>query len=127
MKLPILTTTRIAKRTDGLMQDSASHCTLHYTNSQRTAQMTVTYSMGSAHKQPPTALDVLGSLFSDASCVGDAPGQDFYQFCDELGYDQDSRKTEKTYKACQSISVRLHKLLGSDHEALRQHCESEGV
>ncbi len=129
MKLPILTTTRIASRPDHDTQwndKGASHwrCMLGYgEKGVNWAEMTVTYSMGSAHKKPPTALDVLGSFFSDASCAGES----FADFCGNCGYDKDSILALKTYKACQSISVRLHKLLGSDYTALEAHCQEMGV
>ena len=71
------------------------------------ARMSVYYSQGSAHTESPTLADVLTSLRSDAT----APAS-FADFCSECGYDQDSRKAEKTWKACRSIAVRMRKLLG---------------
>jgi hypothetical protein len=34
----------------------------------------------------------------------------------ELGYDSDSRKAEKTYKACEKIAKDLRRLLGDDFD-----------
>jgi hypothetical protein len=42
--------------------------------------------------QPPTAYDVL-------ACLQKYPVYDFADFCSEFGYDEDSRKAYKTYKA----------------------------
>lgn len=63
---------------------------------------------GSAHKEPPTASDTLECLLSDASL-----GQlDFCEFCGELGYDTDSRRARRTWRACQRTESRLLILLG---------------
>lgn len=83
--------------------------------------MSVWYSMGSAHTGEPKVLDVVGSLVMDASCE-----DTFKDFCDSFGYDQDSRKAEKVWKACQSIKVRLHKLLGSDFDAIANRVREAG-
>ena len=74
------------------------------------ARMTVYYSQGCAHTQDPTLAEVLQSLRMDASSAGES----FPRWCDEFGCDPDSRKAEKTWKACRSIAIRLRKLIGSD-------------
>lgn len=76
------------------------------------ARMTTYFSMGYGHngKAPEMAM-VLDSLASDASLAGD---NSFEDFCSELGYDPDSRKAEKTYKACKHSASRLEKFLGSE-------------
>jgi hypothetical protein len=73
------------------------------------ARMTVPYHQGSAHTKAPTIADVLGSLRMDANCP-----DSFKDFCSEFGYYTDSRKAEKIWKACQSIKLRMRKLLGKD-------------
>ena len=97
------------------MEDSANmdhwRCTLTYEG----RRMSVYYSMGSGHHgKEPTALEVLDCLAMDATYADES----FADFCGNCGYDTDSRKAERIYKACQSINVRLHKLLGADFEAV---------
>jgi hypothetical protein len=61
----------------------------------------------------PTALEVMGSLVSDARCVKDVTARDF---CSEFGYVDDdgsmSRKGLDTYLACQDAEHKLRDLLG---------------
>lgn len=77
-----------------------------------TARMTAHFSMGYGHHgAEPTAADVLDCLASDSSSVDQS---DFETWCGDLGYDPDSRKAEKTYKACQHAAKRLKAFLGDD-------------
>lgn len=123
MNLPTLTATRIYSRPDNEPLHPGSsrwRCTLNH----KGRRISVTYSMGSAHTKEPKAIEVLGSLFSDAQCADSS--RDYRDFSRDLGYDEDSIKGLKTYKACQSINIRLHKLLGSDYESLETHCRDAG-
>lgn len=75
--------------------------------------MTLVFSMGMAHRgKEPEVADVLDCLASDASGIENSPS--FEDWCSEYGYDTDSRKAEKTFKACEHQSKRLKKLLGED-------------
>ena len=92
----------------------ATHYRCHFTcNGKR---MSVPYHMGLAHKNPPTMWKVLSCLFSDA----DSAGESFESWASDMGMDTDSRKAEKTYKACQSIAKRLDALFGSNLEVWRE-------
>lgn len=94
-------------------------CTLRHQG----RRMSVVYSMGRGHNgMEPQAKEVLESLFLDASS---ASARDFADFCAEFGYDTDSRRAERIYKACQSTAMRLRKLLGDDYEAVRATVEGE--
>lgn len=65
----------------------------------------------------PHAADVLYSLVLDSS----ACDQSFDHWCDEFGYDTDSRKALETYLACQENSNKLHKVFsGAQLEKLRE-------
>jgi hypothetical protein len=64
----------------------------------------------------PCQWTVLDSLFLDAGC-GD---QTFVDFCDDLGYNNDSISALKTYMACQENGVKLRKALGKDFEKIRK-------
>lgn len=62
------------------------------------------------HKRPvaPCAADVLCSLIHDSSAVG----QSFESWCEEFGYNSDSRKAERLYHACQENADKLVRVLG---------------
>lgn len=74
-------------------------------------RMTLTFSMGYGHGgHSPEVEDVLDCLASDASSAG----MGFNEFCDEFGYDSDSRSAERTYKALEHQDKRLRNFLGMD-------------
>lgn len=58
----------------------------------------------------PTVEQVLECLLSDAS--GIANGESFEEFCDEYGYDNDSRTAEKIYLSTIEQTTRLKAFLG---------------
>jgi len=70
----------------------------------------IDYSMGSAHRGPPSARDVLGCLLSDVESVVD---RTFEEFCSDLGFDEDSRRAERAFKSCCRIDRDMHLFLGS--------------
>lgn len=78
----------------------------------RTKKFSVYFSQGSAHKKPPTLEDVLDCLASDASTIENSSS--FEDWASELGYEQDSRKAEKTYNFCLKQSQKLKEFLGLD-------------
>lgn len=75
-------------------------------------QMTVPFSMGYAHSDEPTAVDVLDCLASDAASIENA--RSFEDWADELGYDPDSRKAYSTYTTVQKQADQLKRLLGDE-------------
>ena len=79
----------------------------------RHASMSLTFSQGLAHTEPPKLADVLDCIASDASCIENAAT--FEDFAGDLGYDEDSREAERTYNACKAQTEQLVELL--DHEA----------
>ena len=89
-------------------------CTLIYgAMSGRKARMTVHFSKGFGHHgQEPTVAEVLDCLASDASGVDGC--RDFADWCNEYGYEVDSRKAEKTWQACRHQTTRLENFLGQD-------------
>ena len=72
-----------------------------------------------------TAKDVLESLFLDASSYENA--RDFTDFASDMGYDEDSRKAEATYKACGRIAAKLHQLLGDQYDNLSNRIEADNA
>jgi len=76
-------------------------------------RMTLVFSKGYGHKgTPPTVAGVLDCLQSDARTAEDCAS--FEDFCSDLGYDSDSRKAEKLYKAVQRQTDKLRRFLGAD-------------
>ena len=75
-------------------------------------EFTTYFSQGSAHTKEPTVADVLDCIASDASCVENY--QTFEDFAAGLGYDPDSRKTERTFKTIQKQMHSLKRFLGRE-------------
>ena len=80
-------------------------------------QMTLYFSQGYGVEGEPTLESVLSCLISDSYC-----GRSFQDFCDNLGYDNDSRKAEKTFKATLKQTSKLKKLLDNKFNDLAS-CE----
>ncbi|MHC4429759.1 MAG: hypothetical protein ACYS0D_14330 [Planctomycetota bacterium] len=72
-------------------------------------RLTTEFHQGSAHTSEPTAADVLSCLVSDAASV--EYEDSFEAWAESLGYDTDSRKAERTYKACTRIRDRVRRFL----------------
>ncbi len=77
-------------------------------------QLTTYFSMGYPQSKDPEAVAVLDCLISDAQSVECAQG--FEDWAVGLGYDPDSRKAERTYKACEAMGVKVQQFLGNDWE-----------
>jgi len=74
------------------------------------ARMIVHFSKGSGHHGEPAELpEVLDSLAMDAAGIVNA--RDFADWCAEYSYDTDSRKAERTFKACKRQAASLRSLL----------------
>ena len=80
-------------------------------------QMTLFFSQGYGVEGVPTLESVLSCLISDSYC-----GSSFQDFCENLGYDNDSRKAEKTFKAILKQTSKLKKLLDNKFNDLAS-CE----
>ena len=100
---------------------SASHYRVKFRMNRHT--MTSYFSMGVAHTKEPTAIDVLSCLASDSA------GIDFHCFEEwsrNYGYDTDSRKAERTYRACEKAAANLRRFLGDEaYNELLYHVDSE--
>ena len=71
-------------------------------------RMTVYFSKGLGLHGQPTINEVWDTITEDAASI---EGQDFSEFCSNYGYDEDSRKAERTFKACQHSAARLANFL----------------
>jgi hypothetical protein len=84
--------------------------------------MTLYFSMGLGLKGEPTAADVLDCLSSDASTIENASG--FEDWANELGFDADSRKAERSYRVTERQTKNLQGFLGDDaYQQLLYHTE----
>lgn len=112
-------TIRRAKRTDSNpnMDDSVNmdhwvvQLSIRSPKDRHGRTMTIHFSMGYGHggKQPDVE-EVMNALVSDF--VDDSAS--FEDWCAEIGYDTDSRKAERTFKACQKETKNLRRFLGDD-------------
>lgn len=73
------------------------------------------YHMGSAHCREPEGHEVLHCLIDDARSVQYARG--FEDWARGLGYEPDSRKAERIYRACEKTARDLRKFLGTELHA----------
>jgi hypothetical protein len=82
------------------------------------SRMTLVFSKGIGHNgEPPTLEEILDCLASDAA--GFENTRNFEDWCSEYGYETDSRRAERVYKAIQNQVARLKNLLGhSAYETL---------
>ena len=88
------------------------------------AKMVLYFSQGSALRSPPTAEDVLDCLASDAVGVCDA--RSFEEWASDYGYEEDSRKAEKTFRAAEKQTAKLRRFLGyADFDLLVSETERE--
>lgn len=87
-----------------------------------THSMSVPYSQGSAHRLPPALADVLDCLALDAESIESE--RSFNGWCASLGFDSDSRKAEKTYRACMEQAFALRQMLdGAAYDELLHRVE----
>lgn len=109
----------ISERPDGNMTDMPAGSTHWQILLKRGGkEMTVYYSMGPAHTGTPNYIDVFNSLLTDTSNI---EGADFEEWAENLGWDSDSRKAERAFKACQETLLNLRQLFGeSELEDLRE-------
>lgn len=120
----ITMTTEPTDRNPNMADDEWGRTASHYKCKLRRPghQMTVYFSMGSAHTKEPTAEDVINSVAGDAASIENARG--FEDWAADLGYDTDSRKAARVYKACQAEAEKLRRFAGNDYDALLFDTES---
>ncbi len=78
----------------------------------RRSQLTTFFSVGYGWTREPNAEDLLECLASDAASIENA--RSFEEWAGEMGYDEDSRKAERTFKICQQQAAKLKRFLGED-------------
>lgn len=73
------------------------------------------YLDGRKYPVKPSLESVLDCLISDAASIVNS-GLKFEDWCAEYGYDEDSRKAEKTFNACKEQAQALERFIGSDED-----------
>lgn len=68
------------------------------------------FSMGSAYSGGPQMADVFHCLLMDSDGI---EGNDFESWAADYGYDTDSRKAERTFRACQKTLLDLKRLFSA--------------
>jgi hypothetical protein len=114
-----LTCRRVGSRPDnvGDWQPDARHFHCRLTSGRRSFGFY--FSQGSAHTADPTISDVLDCMVSDANGYDNAT--DFEDWASEYGYETDSRKAERTYRAVKKQAEQLRRTVGdSAYEALKE-------
>lgn len=107
---------RVDSRPDKLMseQPDMRHWRVRLSCGRRS--FSLYFSQGSAHTQPPTLTDVLSCIVSDAqsyeNCAPRSSSSNFESWCSDLGYDPDSRKAERIYKAVKKQAEQLKRTVG---------------
>ena len=91
-------------------------CTLKWPEAPKSEWMTVRYSQGLGIGHDPMIDDVLSCLALDAD--GIESSRNFTDWCNEYGYDTDSRTAERIYKACKRQTDKLREFLGNQYDTL---------
>ncbi len=70
----------------------------------------IAHTIAFRRKWTPDAIEILWAIARD----GDALESTFEDWASDFGYDADSRKAEKIYRACQDNALRLRKILSPE-------------
>jgi hypothetical protein len=97
---------------DGLFSKKHYKCRLGF----KGRTLTTDFYQGMGCTEEPVIPDVISSLCLDAS----AGMEDFPFFCSSFGYDTDSMKANKLWKACKATVPKLKRFLG---DAFNETCE----
>lgn len=103
-------------REDGEDGDRWQHNSYKVRISYQGRRMTVPWRQGLGITDDPNAEDVMESLLLDAAGFENA--RDFEDWAAEYGYDTDSRQAERVYRAVESQTKKLEKLLGDDYQRM---------
>lgn len=96
------------------------HWKISLKNKKNGKRMTIQYSKGYGHKgAPPDIVDAIATLCGDSYFTD----LTFDEFCDELGYDNDSRKAHRTYLNVIKQGKKFEEFLGEDLEEMRELCQ----
>lgn len=79
-------------------------------------RLTVDWYQGQLITRDPDAGSVIGALLMDAQ----AGEMEFSEFASDLGYDEDSRKAERIWKATRALAPKLRRLLGDDFDTFNE-------
>lgn len=116
-KLSITATNEYAD-SNKLMDDQPMNhyrTTLHRSTADgRPKRVTITFSKGLGLQGEPTATEVIECMIMDAQGLENS--RYFKDWAADYGYDEDSRKAEKVYKAVNWQTLKLKRFLGGYYE-----------
>lgn len=95
--------------------DDARHFRVKLKNKALGTSMTTYFSQGAAWDTPPTTENVLGCLLDDVRTAVEP----FSDWADNFGYDTDSRRAHKTWKAVRRQTRKLTAFLGNQYTLQR--------
>jgi len=90
----------------------ADGCHWRVTLNREGLEFSIFYSQHKSNEKDPQLYDVMGCLASDASTS--EASDTFDEWCDNFGYDTDSRQAERIYNQCRKQSADLKTFLGGD-------------
>lgn len=90
-----------------------NHHRVTVTNAETRRSTSFSFWASIAHPQLSSEYDVINAFrcFVDDAICGNLS---FSEFCDELGYDEDSRKAYSTWNACKRHAEQLTRIYGGD-------------
>ena len=106
----VLTSQKVSERKDKLMDNAEMDhwdCTLMYEGS----TYGFYFSKGLGHEGAPPNIEEILDCFKSDLAYNDL---DFNEFCEDLGYDDDSIKDKKIYRAIRAQNEAVIDLLGED-------------
>lgn len=103
----ICSAVRVTDRPDGLMSDIPGANHYRVLVKRHNIEFMLYFSKGSALTGEPKLSEVMYSLLSDAY---DVEGNGFEEWADNYGFDTDSRRAERMFKACQKTLLNLKTL-----------------
>lgn len=107
-----------SKKADwGNGQENWNHHKVTVKNTETGRQTSFDFWASIANPEVRSRKDLIGAF----ECfVGDAVAgmNDFGDFCSEFGYDENSRRAEKIYKACQKATEKLQRIHNGDIHSL---------
>jgi hypothetical protein len=111
-----------SKRSDDNMSDMPRHFLCCISRNSRSHEFW--FSQGAGHTESPTLTDTLSCLIMDASNADES----FESWCEEYGYDDDSRKAERIYNAVKETRAALFTLMSkSEMDDLQEHFSECGL
>ena len=112
-----ITATYTGEKPAAWNSDNYNHHTVTVRNTETGRKTSFDFWASIAHPVLESEYDIVNAFrcFVDDAISG---GYTFEEFCQEFGYDTDSRTAERTWKACQRATKKLERLGGDPWELI---------